>query len=144
MNLCTVCSNFHASLLPAGWCGARQPGAGPDPLPDHRLRLVSLWVKINLHYHNFMTSWRAVTASALADMNTLEAPFFFFATSSLCHLVGGDCSVCPRRQTALARLLAGALGALVGAKGCILDRVFYPPTPHLSLSHSPSLGALLF
>lgn len=76
MNL-YVCSNLHASLLPAGRCGARQPGTGPDPLPDHRLRLVSLWVKINLHYHNFMTSWRAITASALADMNTLEAPFFF-------------------------------------------------------------------
>lgn len=144
MNL-YVCSNLHASLLPAGWCGARQPGAGPDPLPDHRLRLVSLWVKINLHYHNFMTSWRAVTASALADMNTLEAAFFFFfPTSSLCHLVGGDCSVCPRRQTALARLLAGALGALVGAKGCILDRVFHPPTPHLSLSPTLPLSGLFF
>lgn len=37
-----------------------------------------------------MTSRRAVTGSALADMNTLEAPFFLIAASSLCHLVGGD------------------------------------------------------
>lgn len=116
-------------LPPAGRCGSRQPGAGPDPVSDHRLRLVSLWVKINLNYHNFMTSWRAVTAGALADMNTLEA-LFFPLRLLLCAIWSEETlqALVPDAGTVRAHCRTGSTGWGEGLRS----------RPRLLSSHSPS------
>lgn len=113
-----------------GRCGARQPGAGPDLVSDHRLRLVPLRVKINHHYHNFMTFRGAITHSALADINILEVHlqllgaiwFEMYRVFLRCKIKKKKC------------LVNGALGP-VGEGGWAFLFFFF--TPRLLSSHSP-------
>lgn len=132
---CLICSCWSCHIFFPGRCGARQPGAGRDPVSDHRLWLVPLRVKMIIYIIISWVHW-VITHSALGSINTLEVHL-----QVLCDIWFERHRVCLRHI--IEKWLVNEAPGAVGEGGQDnTRRLWLCSWPRLLSSHSPHFLSL--